>query len=259
MTIKPSKHLGQHFLKDENTISDMVRAIDPKPGQNIFEIGPGLGALTLPVLRKAGTMHAIEIDTRLSEELLKKSIQAGTLTLYQGDVLNFDFNRVANPTRNVRLIGNLPYNISTPLLFYLHRFSGLIADMHFMLQKEVVDRIIALPRTSAYSRLSITLQSLYKVESLFDITPQMFSPAPRVSSSFMRLQSRSDYIEQIQNQTLFSKLVETAFQQRRKTIKNSLVNMVTDSQLRQAAIDPKQRPQEISVQQYINLANQLSE
>ena len=259
MIIKPSKHLGQHFLKDKNIISEIVRAIDPAPGQNIFEIGPGLGALTLPVLRKVAEMHAIEIDTRFSHELLKKCVPAGTLILHQGDVLNFDFNRIADPIHRVRLIGNLPYNISTPLLFYLLRFFYLIADIHFMLQKEVADRIIALPGTSAYSRLSITLQSRFKAESLFDITPRMFSPVPKVNSSFMHLQPRPDYIKQIHNQALFSKLVETAFQQRRKTIKNSLKNMVTDAQLRQASIDPKKRPQEISVQQYINLANQLSE
>lgn len=258
VTGKHSKRLGQHFLTDENTIAAIVQAIAPARGQNILEIGPGLGAITLPVLRSAGAMHAIEIDQRLSDALPERCAQAGALTLHQGDVLKFDLNRVASSSHPVRLIGNLPYNISTPLLFHLQRFTGMIVDMHFMLQKEVVERITARPGTSAYSRLSVSIQSCCRVENLFDITPDMFSPPPKVISSFMRLRPESVSLEKIHSQTLFDELVRTAFQQRRKTIKNSLAKMVTETQLRQAAIDPGKRPQEIPVQQYINLANLLS-
>lgn len=256
---KLSKRLGQHLLTDKNTISAIVQAIAPAPEQNICEIGPGLGAITLPVLKNAGAMHAIEIDRGLSKELLKQCAGIGTLTLHQGDVLKFDFNHVARTTHPVRLIGNLPYNISTPLLFHLLQFPRMITDMHFMLQKEVVERITAVPGTSEYSRLSITVQSCYRVQNLFDIAPGMFSPPPKVTSSFMRLQPDPDNLEKIHDRALFNKLVETAFQQRRKTIKNSLAKTATEMELQQAAIDPGQRPQEISIQQYINLANLLSE
>lgn len=259
MARKLSKRLGQHLLTDKNTISAIVQAIAPAPEQNICEIGPGLGAITLPVLKITGAMHAVEIDRGLSKELLKQCGGVGTLTLHQGDVLEFDFNRVAKTTRPVRLIGNLPYNISTPLLFHLLQFSRMIADMHFMLQKEVVERITAAPGASEYSRLSVTVQSCYRVENLFEIMPDMFLPPPKVTSSFMRLQPDPDNLEKIHDRTLFNKLVATAFQQRRKTIKNSLAKTVTAMELQQVAIDPGQRPQEISIQQYINLANLLSE
>ena len=258
MVKKPIKHLGQHFLTDENTISAIIQTISPAPGQNICEIGPGLGAITRPVLRNSGAMHAIEIDRELTGELLEQCSQAGTLTLHQADVLKFDFNCVATAAHPVRLIGNLPYNISTPLLFHLLQFSRMIVDMHFMLQKEVVDRITAMPGTSEYSRLSVGVQSRCRVESLFDIMPSMFSPPPKVISSFMRLLPESSSSDKIHNHMLFNKLVKTAFQQRRKTIKNSLTRMATEAELQQAGIDPGKRPQDISVQQYINLANLLS-
>ena len=255
--MKLNKRLGQHLLTDKTTISAITQAIAPAPKQNICEIGPGLGAITLPVLKAAGAMHAVEIDQVLSEELLKQCQGVGTLTLHQGDVLKFDFHRLAKADQAIRLIGNLPYNISTPLLFHLLQFSEVISDMHFMLQKEVAERITATPKTSEYSRLSVIMQSHHKVENLFDIASHMFSPPPKVTSCFIRMRPDPVTLGKIRNRTLFDQLVKTAFQQRRKTIKNSLAKDVTEKELQRAGIDPRNRPQEISVQQYINLANLL--
>jgi len=258
VTKKLRKRFGQHLLIDKDTIATIVQTINPSPQQCICEIGPGLGAITLLILKKVSAMHAVEIDRDLSKELLEKCKDIGNLTLHQADVLKFNFNDIASTNQSIRLIGNLPYNISTPLLFHLLQFSHAIIDMHFMLQKEVVDRITATHGSSEYSRLSIMVQSYYKVESLFEIAPHMFSPPPKVTSSFMRLLPGSAVQDKINDRSLFNKIIEVAFQQRRKTIKNSLASIASNNELQQASIDPSQRPQEISIQQYINLANQLS-
>ncbi len=255
---KLRKRFGQHVLTDKNTIADIVQTIHPVPRQIICEIGPGLGAITLPILKKVGALHAIEIDRDLCSALLEKCKNVGKLTLHQNDALHFDFNDLASAGRPMRLIGNLPYNISTPLLFHLLRFSNVIADMHFTLQKEVVDRIVSTPGQARYSRLSVMVQSYYGVERLFDITSSMFTPPPKVMSSFMRLLPHAIGTMEIINRALFDNIIASAFQQRRKTVRNSLASMVSTNQLRQARIDPNQRPQEISIRQYITLANQLS-
>lgn len=223
-----------------------------------MEIGPGRGAITIPILKAVGTLHAIEIDRDIAKEVTEQCKDIGELIIHQGDVLNFDFNRVADQDEPIRLFGNLPYNISTPLLFHLLQFSDLIRDMHFMLQKEVVDRITATAGDSNYSRLSIMIQCSYNVTSLFDISPNEFTPPPKVNSSFMRLVPNDGHLLQIKDYKLFSKLVETAFQQRRKTIKNSLSKMATEDQLNKANIQISHRPQDISIPQYINLSNELS-
>ena len=257
MATKLRKRYGQHLLTDRSVIENIVHVICPKTDQIICEIGPGKGAITFPILKIAKKLHAIEIDRDLVRFLEKKSNEFGELTIYQMDVLDFNFNTISKQTNSIRLIGNLPYNISTPLLFYLLKFKDKIIDMHFMLQKEVVDRITASTCTSNYSRLSVMMQTNYNVISLFDIKPNQFKPAPKVDSSFMRLVPSDEYKSQIKNSTQFSKLVETAFQQRRKTIKNSLSKLVDEKQLLNAHILPSQRPQEISIQQYINLSNEL--
>ena len=257
MTNKLRKRFGQHLLIDTNTISDIVQSIDPSPEQNIFEIGPGLGAITIPILKQVGILQAIEIDRDLAKELKKQCSTIGDLNLHQSDVLKFDFNSVVGSDQKLRLVGNLPYNISTPLLFHLLQFSDLIGDLHFMLQKEVVDRITATPGSSAYSRLSVMMQSYYKVESLFDITPDKFSPPPKVMSSFMRLVPSYDANNKITNREEFNKTVEHAFRHRRKTIKNNLAPIASEKQLLQASINPQQRPQEISIDQFITLSNLL--
>ena len=252
------KRFGQHLLTDKNTILDIVQAINPSTNQIICEIGPGLGAITIPVLKSAGVLHAIEIDRDLSKELQNKCMNVGKLILHQSDVLKFNFNDIVDKNQMCRLIGNLPYNISTPLLFHLLQYSNIIDDMHFMLQKEVVDRITASPSNSAYSRLSIMMQSYFKVENLFDITPDKFSPAPKVISSFMRMRPCDLILEKRLDRPLFNKIVQVAFQHRRKTIKNNLASIATETDLQQASINPSQRPQEISMQQFMTLTKQLT-
>lgn len=251
------KRFGQHLLNNQITIANIVNVIRPKAEDYLVEIGPGRGAITIPVLKLVGKLHAIEIDQDIAKEVREACEKIGELTIHQGDVLNFDFNQVASKQQAIRLFGNLPYNISTPLLFHLIKFSELIKDMHFMLQKEVVDRITASAGDSNYSRLSVMMQSHYQVESLFDISPDQFTPPPKVNSSFMRLKPTDKYQSQIKDQQIFSKIVEAAFQQRRKTIKNGLANFVNEEQLANANIIASQRPQEISITQYINLSNQL--
>ena len=257
MATKLRKRYGQHLLTDRSVIENIINVVRPNSDQNICEIGPGKGAITFPLLKIAKKLHAIEIDRDLVRFLEKNSHEFGELTIHQMDALNFDFNTISTQANTIRLIGNLPYNISTPLLFHLLKFSDKIIDIHFMLQKEVVDRITASIDTSNYSRLSVMMQANYNAISLFDIRPDQFNPPPKVDSSFMRLVPRDEYKSQIKNSTLFSKLVETAFQQRRKTIKNSLSKLVNEKQLLNAQILPSQRPQEISIQQYINLSNEL--
>ncbi len=258
MATQLRKRFGQHLLTNPNTISNIVKVINPKKHDHLVEIGPGRGAITIPVLKKVGTLHAIELDRDIAKEVTENCKNLGELIIHQGDVLNFDFNTVASIDNRVRLFGNLPYNISTPLLFHLLTFSDVIIDMHFMLQKEVVDRIIAAAGDSNYSRLSIMIQCSYKVESLFGISPNEFIPPPKVNSSFMRLIPTDEYQKQIKDHNIFSKLVETAFQQRRKTIKNSLSKLTSEKQLRNASIQVTQRPQEISIPQYIKLANEVA-
>ncbi len=255
---KLCKRFGQHLLTDKNMIANIVQAINPFSQQTLCEIGPGLGAITLPLLEKRCTLHALEIDRYLSEALSKKCWSATSFTLHQVDALRFDFNAIGSPSRPIRLVGNLPYNISTPLLFHLLSFPKIFVDMHFMLQKEVAERITAAPGESGYSRLSVMVQSYYKTERLFDVMPQMFAPPPKVTSSFMCLIPRDARRSTIIDPLLFSKIVKTAFRQRRKTIKNSLASVASTSQLHRALIDPSQRPQEISILQYIRLANQIS-
>ena len=252
------KRFGQHLLVNPSTINNIVNVINPSVTDNLVEIGPGRGAITIPILKLVGNLQAIEIDHDICKEVSELCKNAGNLTLHQGDVLEFDFNEVTNANRFIRLFGNLPYNISTPLLFRLLKYSHLIIDMHFMLQKEVVDRIAATTTDSNYSRLSIMMQTNYDVTQLFDISPNEFSPPPKVNSSFMRFVPNKKYNKQIKNQAMFNKVVETAFQQRRKTIKNSLSKLVNEEQLMNANIEVSQRPQDISIPQYINLSNLLS-
>ena len=255
---KLRKRFGQHFLIDKDTIENIVLAINPLSEQNLCEIGPGNGAITFPIIKKVKNIQAIEIDRNLASELIKKIKNIDQLKLHQTDVLKFDFNQIGNKQNKIRLFGNLPYNISTPLLFHIMQYSDIILDMHFMLQKEVVDRITAKPSTSEYSRLSISVQSFYTVQRLFDIPPEMFTPAPKVMSSFMRLIPNNELQSKITNRNIFNTVIEKAFQHRRKTIKNNLSSILSEGQLLMAEINPSVRPQDISLQQYIMLSNLLS-
>ncbi len=247
----PRKRFGQNFLQDHAIIQKIIDCINPQFEQNIFEIGPGLAALTEPLIDKLGHLHVIEIDRDIIQFLTKK-FSAQQLTIHQGDALEFNFKQIE---QQIRVVGNLPYNISTPIMFHLSKFDN-ISDMTFMLQKEVVERICARPNSRDYGKLSIMLQYKYKCRYLLDVPPESFYPAPKVDSAIVALIPRHDYAWQKINAEQLNRLVSAAFNQRRKTISNSLKGLVTTEQLIACKIDPKWRAENISLEQYLNL-NQL--
>ncbi|MDR1311782.1 MAG: 16S rRNA (adenine(1518)-N(6)/adenine(1519)-N(6))-dimethyltransferase RsmA [Burkholderiaceae bacterium] len=247
------KRFGQHFLKDRQVLSDLVAAISPQTTDHVIEIGPGTGALTQLLLKHLPRLTAIEIDRDLVEHL-KKACPPDRLLIHQGDVLRFDFRRVITDGQ-YRLVGNLPYNISTPLLFRLIPFADRIRDQHFMLQKEVVERMIAAPGSKAYGRLSILLQWRYQMDLLFTVPPAMFSPPPRVESAVVRMISRT--APQPCHPDKLEKTVTAAFSQRRKMLRNTLAPLFDEATLVQVGIDPLQRPENLSVEQYIVLSEHL--
>lgn len=221
-----------------------------------MEIGPGQGAITTELLPIVGSMHAIELDRDLIEPLAQRCAPLGDLKIHNSDALKFDFTRLAQAERPLRVVGNLPYNISTPLLFHILDQSDRIHDMHFMLQKEVVDRMAAAPGSKIYGRLSIMLQARAEVTSLFNIGPGAFNPPPKVESAFVRLVPLNPPPYQIDDWDLFSRLVNQAFSQRRKTLRNSLSKTVTVETIAAAGIDPGDRAEQLSVEQFVTLSNQ---
>jgi 16S rRNA (adenine1518-N6/adenine1519-N6)-dimethyltransferase len=254
--LKPRKRFGQHFLKDQYIIDNIITAIDPTSEDHLVEIGPGQGALTFPLmaLYPELTLTLIEIDRDLVQFLsakIHKNIQ-----IYQSDVLKFDFSQLKKTP--IRIMGNLPYNISTPLLFHLLTYKNLIKDMHFMLQQEVVDRLSASPHTKAYGRLSIMIQYDFDVIPLFSVPPDAFSPPPKVNSAIVRLIPKMP-VEKIKNKALFEQIVREAFQHRRKTLKNALKNHLTEENMIKYNIDPTLRPEALSVDDYVKLCNRMFE
>ena len=253
---RPRKRFGQHFLHDSAIIERIVTAIAPARGQDVLEIGPGLGAITAPLLARLGTLHAIEID-RDAIRHLRERYSAHGLVLHEGDVLRLSLETIG-VSGALRLVGNLPYNISTPLLFHLLQQRARIADMHFMLQKEVVDRMAAGAGDAAYGRLSVMLAPWTRVEPLFDIGPASFRPPPRVHSTFVRLRPHAAPALDIDDHGCFAKLVAAAFAQRRKTLRNALRSLLSEPQIQDAGIDPGARAEVISPQGFANLANVLA-
>ncbi len=251
------KRFGQHFLHDKQIIQRIVDAIKPQEKQHVVEIGPGQGALTLPILKKIGKLEVIELDRDLIHPLKTRCIEKGELIIHQADALKFDFAQLTHEKKSLRLIGNLPYNISTPLIFHLLEFADLIIDMHFMLQKEVVDRIAARSNTHAYGRLSVMVQYHCSVMSLFHVGPDAFSPPPQVESSIVRLIPHVELPYKAQDYEHFAQLVRTAFSHRRKTLRNSLRNCVSDEDWENVNIDSHLRPEQISVSEYVKLSNAL--
>ena len=269
------KRFGQHFLTDAGVIDAIVSAIAPQPDDWMVEIGPGLGALTGPVLATLRHLHAVEIDRDVIARLTRKHPPA-RLTIHQGDALAFDFGALAAPalpdnrpqtlggsaspdgTPKLRVIGNLPYNISTPLLFHLARFAERILDCHFMLQKEVVARMTAAPATKDYGRLSVALQYRFTMESVLDVPPDAFEPPPKVDSAVVRMIPRPRAQMTARNEAAFGTLVTQAFSQRRKTLRNTLKGRVSDAQFAAARIDPGARAEEIEVARFVALANLLA-
>jgi 16S rRNA (adenine1518-N6/adenine1519-N6)-dimethyltransferase len=244
------KRFGQNFLHDPQVIERIVRAVDPRPGEAVVEIGPGHGALTRPLLRRLGALTVIEIDRDLIGALNDPG-----LTVIAADALTVDYARFA-PAGGLRLVGNLPYNISTPLLFHLLAQSGVIRDMHFMLQKEVVARMCAGAGEDDYGRLSVSIAARAEAQHLFDVGAGAFKPAPQVTSSIVRLVPRPPPFE-LRDWAAFDRVVAAAFNQRRKTLANALKGMVDAAHFRAAGIDPTLRAERLSAEQFARLANQL--
>jgi len=251
------KRFGQNFLVDNNIIEKIVSAIAPTPNQNLIEIGPGQGAITGPVLEKCPRLNVIELDRDLIPLLQKKFHQYPELHNHQGDALKTDFSQFYREGKPLRIIGNLPYNISTPLMFHLLSFSGQIRDMYFMLQKEVVTRLAAVPGDKNYGRLSIMVQYYCQVEPLFQVPPTAFRPAPKVESAIVRLLPYPEPPYPADDLQLLSRLVRACFQQRRKTMRNTLKHMLNAEQLEQLGIDLTRRPETLSVEDFVVLSNQI--
>lgn len=247
MQHKPKKRFGQNFLQDQVIINTIIRALNPKKLDNIIEIGPGLGALTTPLLNSIEKLTVIEIDKDLQEYLSTEFKFADRLNLIKQDVLKVDFSHLGN---NLRLIGNLPYNISTPLLIKLIQFKPWISDMLFMLQKEVVDRITANPNCKQYGRLSVMLQTYFTIEHIVDVPNHAFHPAPKVESAVIRLTPINNEELVIQEFKNFEKLITQAFAMRRKTIANNLKPIISAEKLLEIGIEPSRRPEQISIKEY---------
>ena len=254
MTHRARKRFGQNFLHDPGVIQRILQAVNPQPGQRLVEIGPGQGAITLPLLKACEHLDVIELDRDLVEPLARKAATVGELVIHQQDALRFDFADLAKNGK-IRVVGNLPYNISTPLLFHLIEQSRYIEDMHFMLQKEVVQRMAAAPGGGDYGRLSVMMQYHCKDEPLFHIGPGAFKPAPRVDSAFLRLTPWPAPPVRVKDVSALSTLVRQAFSQRRKTLRNTLKGMLTEDAIRESGIDPSARPETVALDQYAALAN----
>ena len=253
MSHRPRKRFGQNFLHDQAVIEQILAHIDPQPGQHIVEIGPGQGALTRGLLQRAGEIDAIELDRDLLDPLKRMCGPLGTLHLHNADALQFDFRALCTDDRPLRLVGNLPYNISTPLLFHLLEQADVVEDMHFMLQKEVVDRMAAVPGSKAFGRLSVMLQVSCEVTSLFVIGPQSFHPPPKVDSSVVRLRPLAEPLVAADHMAAFGALIGKAFAHRRKTLRNNLKGVLDAEQIAALDIDPGVRAESLTVQDLIRL------
>lgn len=279
------KRFGQNFLHDENIIARIVRAVTPRAGEHLIEIGPGQGALTQPLLEalgEAGQLSLIEIDRDLVSILEKTFALTANVKLIQADALSFDFLPLATNKQPLRIVGNLPYNISTPLLFHLlqqnldHQQAAqivgdcsavqsdsapcagpLFSDMHFMLQQEVVQRICAEPGSKQYGRLSVMTQYFCQTESLFTVPPSAFSPQPKVLSAIVRLMPYQQQPHVAHNNKTFSAVVKTAFAQRRKTLKNNLRALIVDSALRDLDINPDARAETLPLADFVAISNAI--
>ncbi|HCO44109.1 MAG TPA: 16S rRNA (adenine(1518)-N(6)/adenine(1519)-N(6))-dimethyltransferase [Gammaproteobacteria bacterium] len=250
----PRKRFGQNFLHDPATIGRIVAALDPRPGEHLVEIGPGRGALTAPVLARTQALTAIELDRDLAVDLTER-FQDDGLHLIGADALRFDFSTLATAGQRLRVFGNLPYNISSPLLFHLLTYRQAIADMLFMLQREVVDRIVASPGDADYGRLSVMIQYACAAEALFVVSPGAFFPPPKVHSRMLQLTPYVTLPHPATDERRLSDLVQRAFAQRRKTLRNSVGTLVTAAQFAAAGIDPGLRPERLSVADFVRLAN----
>lgn len=250
----PRKRFGQNFLSDPDIIRACVTAISPAASDLMVEIGPGLGALTHPLLDTLKHLHAVELDRDIVS-WMQGHYAPGKITIHNADALKFEFAALGE---RIRVVGNLPYNISTPILFHLLDNVGHIVDMHFMLQKEVVERMVAAPSTPEYGRLSVMLQYRLQMEYLFTVPPEAFDPAPKVESAFVRAVPYAMLPCPAKDEKLFARVVTTAFGQRRKTLRNNLKSLLNDADFAQLQIDPQLRPENLDVAQFVSIANHLS-
>ena len=256
MTHQARKRFGQNFLQDHSIISNILTHAHPQVGQHWVEIGPGLGALTQPLLKTGVKLDVVELDRDLVARLKTQYVGNKNLTIHSADALKFDFNSLAQPGEKLRIIGNLPYNISTPLMFHLFETAGCVEDMIFMLQKEVVDRICAEPGTKKYGRLSVMMQYFCETEWLFDVPPESFHPAPQVMSAIVHLAPHTKPPVEIEDFQHFSQLVTQAFSQRRKTLRNSLKNYITEDEILALGIDANLRAESVSLAEFALISRQ---
>ncbi len=254
MAHRARKRFGQNFLQNQDIITNIIRSLNLQATDNVLEIGPGLGALTQPLLKTLNQLTAIEIDRDLQAHLAQMHGACGKLTVIDADALTVDYNQFGE---HLRVIGNLPYNISTPLLLRLLHYSSHIEDMHFMLQKEVVNRMAANPGCKAYGRLSVMLQYYCDVEQLFDVPPEAFNPQPKVDSAVVRLTPHTASPYPSVRFADLERLVACAFSMRRKTLANNLKPLISASKLSELGIDPVRRPEQISVMEYVIITSAI--
>ncbi len=249
------KRFGQNFLNDAGIIDKIVTAIDPKPGENLVEIGPGLGAITEPVADLSEQLTVVELDKDLAERLIHHPFLGPKLTVHQGDAMKFDFASLITDERKLKIFGNLPYNVSTPLLFHLFEFCDHVEHMHFMLQKEVVKRMVASPNSKAYGRLSVMTQYYCHAMPVIEVPPECFKPAPKVDSAVIRLMPKAPEQRTAKSVKLLNTVCLEAFNQRRKTIRNSLSNLLTAEEIEGLGLDLKLRAENLSLDTFIKIAN----
>jgi 16S rRNA (adenine1518-N6/adenine1519-N6)-dimethyltransferase len=253
---KPRKRFGQNFLQKQIVIDGILHAIHPQPDDLMVEIGPGLGALTNPLAKALKQLHVIELDRDIVKTLREKYDGHGKVVIHEGDALKFDFTSLGT---NLRVVGNLPYNISTPLLFHLASYIGSVRDIHAMLQKEVVERMVAVPDSAAYGRLSVALQYRFEMEKVLDVGPDAFYPQPKVDSAVVRMLPREKREPEAKDEALFARIVTTAFSQRRKTLRNTLRNILELADFEALGIAPSARAETLAVSDFVRIANRLSD
>lgn len=252
---RPRKRFGQHFLTDPGAIGAIVDAIAPRETDRMVEIGPGPGAITRPLSKRVAHLDIVELDRDLAARLRAEFESDERLTIHEADALKFDFVALG---ADLRIVGNLPYNVSTPLLFHLLEQRAAIRDMHFMLQKEVVDRMAAAPGSKAFGRLTIMLGAYFSIDALFDVGPEAFDPPPAVTSAVVRLRPIPENEIGVQDMATLSRVVATAFSQRRKTLRNALSTVAAEEDLDALGIDPRLRPENVPIDDWIALANRLA-
>jgi 16S rRNA (adenine1518-N6/adenine1519-N6)-dimethyltransferase len=256
------KRFGQNFLVSAGVIHKIVDAVGARNGDTVVEIGPGLGALTEPLLERIEPLHVVEIDRDLIARL-RQRFAPERLTIHEGDALEFDFGALKQNNARLKIVGNLPYNISSPLLFHLVGYAPQIHDMHFMLQKEVVDRMVAAPGSGTFGRLSVMLQYRFHMERLFIVPPGSFNPPPKVDSAIVRMIpvdfAKVDAEHTASNNDVFAKVVTTAFSQRRKMLRNTLRALIDESALQRLGITPTARAEDLGVTDFVRIANSLGD